>query len=143
MHFIDCIKINSKSGVKFWGVIADSYNSTTDVHRHYTAKNLKDHWVAYNKQISLFNQIYNQESSNRQSGADDDMVLEIVKQQYKNRTSVEFKRFHWWKVVRYQLKWRVRLNAPSTMDVFVSSSEAGTEKELTHLIGRDRAKTDV
>jgi hypothetical protein len=29
----------------------------------------------------------------------------------------------------------------STMDAFVFSSEAGTEKEVTHPIGRDRAKT--
>jgi hypothetical protein len=34
-----------------------------------------------------------------------------------------------------------RSDAPSTMDVFVSSSEAGTEEEVTHHIGRDRAKT--
>jgi hypothetical protein len=27
------------------------------------------------------------------------------------------------------------------MDVFVSSSETGTEEEMTHPIGRDRAKT--
>jgi hypothetical protein len=83
MHFVDCIEYNSKSGVKFWGVIADSYNSTTQTHRHRTAKNLKDHWVAYNKYVSLFNQIYNQEYLNRQNGDDDDMVLEIAKQRYK------------------------------------------------------------
>jgi hypothetical protein len=94
MYSVDCIEGNSKSEVKFWGVIADSYNSTTEVHRHRTTKNLKDHWVAYNKQVSLFNQIYNQESSNRQSEADDDMVLEIAKQRYKNQTGAEFKCFH-------------------------------------------------
>jgi hypothetical protein len=77
MYFVDCIEGNSKSGVKLWGAIADSYNSTTETHRHRTMKNLKDHWVDYNKQVSLFNQIYNQESSNMQSGANDDMVLKI------------------------------------------------------------------
>jgi hypothetical protein len=80
MHSVDCIEDNSKSGVEFWGVIANSYNSTTDPHRHHTAKNLNDHWVAYNKQVFLFNQIYNQEYSNRQSGADDGMILKIAKQ---------------------------------------------------------------
>jgi hypothetical protein len=30
MHSVDCIEDNSKSGVKFWGVIADSYNSTPE-----------------------------------------------------------------------------------------------------------------
>jgi hypothetical protein len=104
MHSVYCIEGNSKSGVKFWGVIADSYNNTTEVHCHCTVKNLKDHWIAYNKQISLLNQIYNQESSNKQSGVDDDMVLEITKQRYKNQTGVEFKRFHWWKTIRYQSK---------------------------------------
>jgi hypothetical protein len=94
MHYIDCIEGNSKSGVNFWGVIADSYNSTTEAYRHRTVKNLKDHWVTYNKQVSLFNQIYNQEYSNRQSRADDGMFLEIAKQRYKNRTDAEFKRFH-------------------------------------------------
>jgi hypothetical protein len=104
-------------------------------------KNLKDYWVGYNKHVSLFNQIYNQESLNRQSGADDGIVLEIVKQRYKNWTSTEFKRFQWWEVVRYQPKWRARSDALSTMDTFVSSSEAATEEKVTHPIGRDRAKT--
>jgi hypothetical protein len=127
MHSVDCIEGNSKSGVKFWGAIADSYNNTTEAYRHHTVKNLKEHWAAYNKQISLFNQIYNQESSNRQSGADNGMVLEIAKQGYKNRTGAKFKRFHWWEADRYQPKWRTRSDAPSTMDAFVSSSEARTE----------------
>jgi hypothetical protein len=89
----------------------------------------------------LFNQIYNQESSNRQSETGNDMILEIAKQQYKNQTGAEFKRFHWWEAVRYQPKWRVRSDAPSIMDVFVYSSEAAIEEEVTCLIGRDRAKT--
>jgi DNA-binding LacI/PurR family transcriptional regulator len=48
-----------------------------------------------------------------------------------------------WKVVRYQFKWRSRSDAPSIIDAFVSSSEAATEEEVTHLIGRARAKTTV
>jgi hypothetical protein len=94
VHSIECIEGNFKSGVKFWGVISDSYNSTTEDYRHCTVKNLKDHWVAYNKQVSLFNQIYNQESSHKQSGADDVMILETTKERYKNWTGAEFKRFH-------------------------------------------------
>jgi hypothetical protein len=68
MHSVDCIEGNFKSGVKFSSVIADSYNNTTEVYHHSIMKNLKDHLIAYNKQVSLFNQIYNQESFNRQSG---------------------------------------------------------------------------
>jgi hypothetical protein len=135
MHSVDCIEGNFKFGVKFWGVIIDSYNNTTEAYRHRTMKNLKDHWVTYNKHISLFNQIYNKESSNRQSGANNGMVLEIAKQRYKNRTGVEFKRFHWWKAVRYQPKWRARSDAPSTIDAFVCLSEVGTEEEVTRPIG--------
>jgi hypothetical protein len=141
MHSIDCIEGNSKSGVKFWGAIIDSYNSTTEAHRHRAVKNLKDHWIAYNKQVSLFNQIYNQESSNRQSRAGDGMVLEMAKQRYKNRSGAEFKRFHWWESVRYQPKRRTRSDAPSIMNAFVSSSEVGTEEKVIHPIGRDRYKT--
>jgi hypothetical protein len=80
--------------VKFWGAIVDSYNNNTEVHCHRTAKNLKDNWVTYDKHVSLFNQIYNQESSNGQSGADNGMILEIAKQRYKNQTGAKFKRFH-------------------------------------------------
>jgi hypothetical protein len=43
--------------------------------------------------------------------------------------------------VRHQPKWRARSAAPSITDPFVSSSEATTEKEVTHLIDQDRAKT--
>jgi hypothetical protein len=76
-----------------------------------------------------------------QSGADDDIIRETVKERYKNRTSTEFKRFHWWVAVRHQSKWRTRSDAPFTMDAFVSSSEAATEEEVTRSIGQDRAKT--
>jgi hypothetical protein len=141
MHSIDYIECNSKSGVKFWGAIADSYSTITEAHCHRTVKNLKDHWVAYNKQVSLFKQIYNQESSNRQNRTDNGMVLEIVKRRYKNWTGAEFKRFHWWEAVKYQPKWRTRSDALSTMDAFVSLSEAAIEEDVTHPISRDRAKT--
>jgi hypothetical protein len=102
-------------------------------------KNLKNHLVAYNKQVFLLNQIYNQESSSRQSRADNAMVLETAKQRYKNRTGVEFKRLHKWEAVRHQPKWRARSAAPSTTDPFLFSSDAVTEEEVTHPIDRDRA----
>jgi hypothetical protein len=68
------------------------------------------------------------------------MILEIVKQRYKNQIGADFKHFHWWKAVRYQSKWEARSDAPSTIDTFVSSSEAATEEEVTRPISRDRAK---
>jgi hypothetical protein len=103
-------------------------------------KNLKDHWVAYNKQISLFNLIYNQESFSRQNEVDDVMVLKTAKQRYKNQTGTEFKRLHWWEGVRHQSKWKVRSTAPFTTDPFLSLSDAATEKEVTRPIGQDRVK---
>jgi hypothetical protein len=104
-------------------------------------KNLKDCWIAYNKHVSLFNQIYNQESSHRQSGADDAMILETTKERCKNQTGAKFKRFHRWEVVIHQPKYMARSDAQSTIDAFASSSEAVTDEEVTHPIGRDRGKT--
>jgi hypothetical protein len=69
------------------------------------------------------------------------MIIETVKERYKNRTGAGFKCFHWSKVVRHQSKWRARSDAPSIIDSFVSSSEATTEEEVTRPIGWDRAKT--
>jgi hypothetical protein len=95
MHFVDCNEGNAKPGAKFWGVIADSYKNTTNLHLQRTLKNLKDHCCSCNKHVSFFNQIYNQETSSRQSGTDDVMILETVKLRYKNRTGAEFKCLHW------------------------------------------------
>jgi hypothetical protein len=69
------------------------------------------------------------------------MILETTKEWYKNQTGAKFKRFHWWDAVRHQPKWRVRSDAPSTMDAFASSSEAATEEEVTRSTDQDRAKT--
>jgi hypothetical protein len=93
--------------------------------------------------VSLFNQIYNQEASSRQSRANDAMVLETAKQQNKNQIRSEFKRLHWWEAVRHQPKWRVRSAGSSTIDLFLSSSDPTTEKEVTRPIGQDRAKAAV
>jgi hypothetical protein len=71
------------------------------------------------------------------------MILETANERYKDRTGAEFKYFHWWEAVRHQPKWRARSDAPSTMDAFISLSEAATEEEVTHPIGRDRAKTAI
>jgi hypothetical protein len=43
--------------------------------------------------------------------------------------------------MRHQSKWRERSATLSTTDPFVSSSEAATEEEMTHPIGRNRAKS--
>jgi hypothetical protein len=75
---MDCIEGNTKPIAKFWGAIAYS-NNTTNPHRLQTPKNLKDHWCFCNKQVSLFNQIYNQKASCWQSGADDAMFIETAK----------------------------------------------------------------
>jgi hypothetical protein len=71
------------------------------------------------------------------------MILETAKQRYKNQTGADFKRLHWWKVVRHQPKWRARSAAPSTIDQFLSSSDVTTEEEVTRLIDQDRAKASA
>jgi hypothetical protein len=126
MHSVDCIERNIKSGVKFWGVIANSYNSTTNPHHQRIPKNLKDDWCARNKQVSLCNQFFNQESFSRQSEANNTMVLETAHRWYKNQTGSEFKCLHWWEAVRHQPKWRVSSAGSSTTDPFLFSSEAAT-----------------
>jgi hypothetical protein len=67
------------------------------------------------------------------------MILETVKQWYKNQIGSEFKHIHWWEAVRHQPKWRARSAVSSTTDIFLSSSEVVTEEEVTCLIGRNRA----
>jgi hypothetical protein len=42
MYSVNCIEGNFKSEVKFYGAIANSYNSTTEEQHHRTTKNLKD-----------------------------------------------------------------------------------------------------
>jgi hypothetical protein len=59
MHFVYPIEGNVKLGGKFLGAIVDTYNNNTEPHCQRTAKNMKDRWSTYNKQVSLFNQIYN------------------------------------------------------------------------------------
>jgi hypothetical protein len=137
MHSVDCIEGNAKPEEKFWGVIADTYNNNTDVHHQRTPKNLKDHWSTYNKQVYVFNQIYNRESSYMQSGTDDAMVLETAKERYKNRAGgFEFKCFHCWEAMRHQTKWRAKSASSSTTDPWISSSDPTTEDEVIRPIGR-------
>jgi hypothetical protein len=69
------------------------------------------------------------------------MVLETTKEWYKNRTGdSEFKRFHWWEAVRYQLKWRAKSASFSITDPWVSSSDCMSDEEVTRPMCRDRAK---
>jgi hypothetical protein len=65
MHSVNPIKGNIKLGAKLWGVITNTYNNNNEPHWQRTPKNLKDHWSTYKKQMPMFNQIYNQESSYR------------------------------------------------------------------------------
>ena len=82
MYSVDSIDGNSKTRATFWGQIGETFNKTTDPLRLRTAKQLKDHWVSCNVRVSLFNALYNQESANRQSAANDAMVMEVAKARY-------------------------------------------------------------
>ena len=145
----DSVQGNSKSGKTFWGQIAATFNSTSDPARHRTSKQLKDHWNAYNKEVSLFNSFHIQEEALRQSGADDAMVMKAAMARYANdkRTTQPFRRHHWWQAVRNEAKWKGQHGPGSGSDSKRSrlgvsgeytSSEATTEEERP--MGRDRAK---
>jgi hypothetical protein len=151
LHSVDCISGNSKSGAAFWGQISETYNSTTDPLRLRTAKQLKDHWSVCNARVSLFNALYNQETSTRQSGADDAMVMEAAKARYAQKAGHDFKHFHWWQAVRHEPKWSVKHGGGPSIDVSkrsrlgvsgeYSSGDRDTEEEVTaRPMGRDRAK---
>ncbi|KAK1686259.1 hypothetical protein QYE76_047107 [Lolium multiflorum] len=59
----DSVAGNCKTGNSFWGQIAATFNSTSDPARRRTSKQLKDHWNAYNKEVSLFNAYHIQEEA--------------------------------------------------------------------------------
>ncbi|CAM0912838.1 unnamed protein product [Alopecurus aequalis] len=145
------IEGNCKTGESFWGQIATTYNSTSDPARHRTAKQLKDHWNVYNREVALFNSFHIQEESLRQSGADDAMVMKAAMARYANdsRATQPFRRHHWWEAVRNESKWKGQHGPGSGSDSTskrtrlgvsgeYSSSEATEEEERP--TGRDRAK---
>nr|XP_051202109.1 uncharacterized protein LOC127315679 [Lolium perenne] len=150
----DSVAGNCKTGTSFWGGIAATVNSTSDPARHRTSKQLKDHWNAYNKEVSLFNGYYILEERLRQSGADDDMVMKSAMERYANdkRVTQPFRKHHWWQAVRNEAKWKGQhgpgsgsnsTSKRSRLGVSgeYSSGDATTEEERPP--GRDRAKAAV
>jgi hypothetical protein len=124
--------------------------------RRRTAKQLKDYWNVYNREVIVFNGYYIQEERVRQSGADDAMVMEGAMARYENDSKVmtAFKRHHWWRAVRHEPKWAAKYGPSSgsdvsskrtRLDVSGEYSSGGTEDteedNETRPIGRDRAKT--
>nr|XP_051210911.1 glutathione S-transferase T3-like [Lolium perenne] len=148
----DSVAGNCKTGNSFWGQIAATFNSTSDPAHRRTSKQLKDHWNAYNKEVSLFNAYHIQEEALRQSGADDAMVMKAAMERYANdkRVTQPFRRHHWWQAVRNEAEWKGQHGPGSGTDSTskrsrlgvsgeYSSSDATTEEERP--TGRDRAKT--
>ncbi|XP_051230003.1 uncharacterized protein [Lolium perenne] len=146
----DSVAGNCKTGTSFWGQIAATFNSTSDPARRQTSKQLKDHWNAYNKEVSLFNAYHIQEEALRQSGADDQMVMKAAMERYANdkRVTQPFRRHHWWQAIRNEAKWKGQHGPGSGTESTskrsrlgvsgeYSSSEATTEERPP---GRDRAK---
>jgi len=122
MHSKDSVDGNNKTGTSFWGQIADSYNSTSEPSRRRTAKQLKDHWNLYNREVTMFNGYYIQEEMLRQSGADDTMVMDAAMSRYENdeRVKTPFRRHHWWRAVRHEPKWAAKHGPGSGSDVGVT-----------------------
>ncbi|AQK71945.1 hypothetical protein ZEAMMB73_Zm00001d016914 [Zea mays] len=153
MHSNDPISGNNKSGSSFWGQIAATYNSTSDPIRHRTAKQLKDHWVTYNREVTKFNGFYLQEERLRQSGADDAMVMDATMARFEGKIGHPFKRHHWWQVVRHEPKWSAKHDLGSGSDStankrtrlgvsgeYSSGGTEDTEEEVPRPVGHDRAK---
>nr|XP_051197180.1 glutathione S-transferase T3-like [Lolium perenne] len=149
----DFVAGNCKTSTSFWGQIAATFNSTSDPARHRTSKQLKDHWNAYNKEVSLFNAFHIQESALLQSGADDDMVMKAAMERYANdkRVTQLLRRHHWWQAVRNEAKWKGQHGPGSGTDSTskrsrlglsgeYSSSDATGDTEEERPTGRDRAK---
>jgi len=96
MHSGDSIAGNSKKGETYRGQITKTFNSTTESHRRRTIKQLKDHWCLDNKKVTHFNGCYIKIERMRQSGADDNMVMQATKAKYLKDMKHEFKLEHWW-----------------------------------------------
>ena len=85
----------------------------------------------------------------RQSGADDNMVMEATKAKYLKDMKHEFKLEHQWEAVRHHPKWankggdesdgskRTRLTSTGE---YSSAGSRASEEEISRPIGRDRAK---
>ncbi|KAK1603249.1 hypothetical protein QYE76_018493 [Lolium multiflorum] len=122
----DSVAGNCKTGTSFWGQIA-TFNSTSDPSRHRTSKQLKDHWNAYNKEVSLFNAYHIQETNMRQSGADDAMVMKAAMERYANdkRGTQPFRKHHWWDAVKNEAKWKGQHGLGSGTDSTSKRSRLG------------------
>jgi hypothetical protein len=116
MHSNDPISGNNKSESSFWGQIAVAYNSISDPLRRQTGKQLKDHWVTYNREVTKFNGYYLKEERLHQSGTDDAMVMEAAMARFEGKMGHPFKRHHWWQVVRHEPKWSAKHSLGSGFD---------------------------
>nr|XP_051197094.1 uncharacterized protein LOC127310457 [Lolium perenne] len=129
----DSVAGNCKTGTSFWGQIAETFNSTSEPAHRQTSKQLKDHWNAYKKEVSLFNGYYIQESGLRQSGAEDDMVMKAAMERYVNdkRVTQPFRRHHWWEAICNEAKWKGQHGPGSGTDSTSKRSRLGVSGEYS------------
>lgn len=80
---MDIVEDNVKKGSFFYHQIARMYNTIEPLHRH-TLKQLKDRWSISNRKVTLFNGIYNRLYTIRPSRANDVMLLEAVKECFRD-----------------------------------------------------------
>ncbi|PWZ54726.1 Glutathione S-transferase T3 [Zea mays] len=153
MHSNDPISGNNKSESSFWGQIAVAYNSISDPLRRQTGKQLKDHWVTYNREVTKFNGYYLKEERLRQSGTNDAMVMEAAVARFEGKMGHPFKHHHWWQVVRHEPKWSAKHSLGSGFDTTVnkrtrvgvsgeysSGGTEDTEEEVPRPVRRYSAK---
>jgi len=105
----DPINGNGKKTDRYWGDVANEYNSTTPKSRRRTAKQLKDHFQKIKKKVTWFCSSWKEAISIWPSGHSDDQIMEKAEAIYEEYKDGPFTFKHCWKILRDEPKWQVQL----------------------------------
>lgn len=105
----DPINGNGKKTDRYWGDVANEYNSTTPKSRRRTTKQLKDHFQKIKKKVTWFCSSWKEAISIWPSGHSDDQILEKAEAIYEEYKDGPFTFKHCWKILRDEPKWQVQL----------------------------------
>jgi hypothetical protein len=138
-HSNDPIDGNAKKNEKFWGQVADEFNSNTPADRKRDINGLKQHWQRLKSTISHFNNFWSRVLKKHGSGMSDDQMMDEALKWFESGKGKPFTLIHWW-TLKNQPKWcahvdlmaKEKNNKSTVIDV-----EAGQR-----LIGRDAAKAE-
>jgi len=105
----DPINGNGKKTDRYWGDVANEYNSTTPKSRRRTTKQLKDHFQKIKKKVTWFCNSWKEATSIWPSGHSDDQIMEKAEAIYEEYKDGPFTFKHCWKILRDEPKWQVQL----------------------------------